>query len=131
MNKKIFIIEDDANVLYALQAKFRVEGFGVEVDSGDSSLEEIMNKIRHYQPDYIILDLILPKLDGFEVARNLQSDNDTKNIKIFVFTNLADEDSRQTGEKAGVDYYLLKTELGTDELVSKVIKIIQNKQKIK
>lgn len=130
MNKKILIIEDDANILYALQAKFRVEGFDVEINSGDVSLEELMNDIRNYRPDYMVLDLILPKLDGFKVACKIQEDDETKGIKIFVFTNLTDNDSRQAGSKAGIDYYLLKTELGTDELVAKVKKIIQNKQKM-
>ncbi len=127
---KIFIIEDDANILYGLQAKFRVEDFDVEIDNGSNSIEEVINNIKFFKPKYVILDLILPKIDGFEVAKKLQEDEETKNIDIFAFTSLSDQDSKERGIKVGVDYYLLKTELSIDELVEKVKKIIQNKQKI-
>lgn len=127
-NKKIFIIEDDANLLYSLLAKFRVEGFDVITDEGINKTE-IMEKIKVFRPDYIILDIILPKINGFQMLAEIKADQTISKIPIFIFTNLSDSDSRRKGKELGADFYLIKTELNIDEFVAKFKKIIGNKEK--
>ena len=127
-NKKILIIEDDANLLYGLQAKFRVENFDVITDEG-SDKTEAMEKIKIQKPDYIILDIILPKINGFDMLSEIKADPAISKIPIFIFTNLSDNDSRQKGAELGADFYLIKDELNLDEFVAKFIKIIKNRNK--
>ena len=128
-NKKIFIIEDDANILYGLEAQFTAADLEVEVSEADEELEELMAKIRDFDPQYIILDLILPKVDGFEVIKKIKSDEELAEKEIFIFTDLSDEDSRSRSLELGADYFFFKEEFDTFEFAEKVKKIVANKDK--
>ncbi|MFH1522791.1 MAG: response regulator [Patescibacteria group bacterium] len=130
MLKKIFIIEDDVNVLYSLQAKFSLNGFQVKTNSGNSVIQELIDEVKKFKPDYVILDLILPKVDGFEIIKALKTEKETASSHIFVFTNLSDEDSRTRGIDLGAEQYFFKVDFGIDEFVEKVKKIIENKSRI-
>ncbi len=127
MSQKIFIIEDDANILYGLKAKFSLNGLQTEVDTGVEDLENILNRIRIFNPDYIILDLILPKVDGFGLLAKLKADQPISKIPVFIFTNLSDEDSKTMGGKLGTDYYFIKSDFTIDEFVEKVKRIVKNR----
>ena len=129
LGSKILIVEDDANLLYGLQAKFRVEGFETITDEGADNLG-LMEKIKTLKPDYIVLDIILPKIDGFKILAEIKADQAISRIPIFIFTNLSDDDSRQKGVDLGADFYLIKDEMNLDEFVVKFKKIISNKEKI-
>jgi len=128
-NKKIFIIEDDANILYGLEAQFTAADLEVEVSEADEEIEELMSKIRDFDPQYIILDLILPKVDGFEVIKRIKSDEELAEKEIFIFTDLSDEDSRSRSLELGADYFFFKEEFDTFEFAEKVKKIVANKDK--
>jgi DNA-binding response OmpR family regulator len=129
MRKKLFIVEDDANILYALQAKFSVAGFEVAVSPGNESESEIAGKITAARPDYLVLDLILPKADGFKILSAIKAPGGLPGLPVFAFTDLNDSESREKGLKLGVSHYLIKNELNTDEFVEKVVKIISNLEK--
>lgn len=129
-DKKILIIEDEANLLYGLQAKFKMAGFEVIIDEGVNKTE-VMEKITILRPDYIILDIILPRVDGFDLLGQMKADPAISMIPVFIFTNLSDADSRRRGEGLGADFYLIKNELNLDEFVAKFEKIINNKEKLK
>ena len=126
---KVFIIEDDANVLFGLQAQLSLRGFNVITENGNESVEAILNKIRIVMPDFVILDLILPKFDGFEILKLIKMDKEICNIPVFAFTNLSDDDSRNRGMDLGIEFYLLKNEISIDEAVDKFTKIVKNKLK--
>ena len=128
-NKKIFIIEDDANLLYGLESQFSADEFEVETATGDEEIEELMNSLRDFEPDHIILDLILPKIDGFEIIKKLKSDDELNDKQIFIFTDLSDEDSRQRSLQLGADYVFFKEEFDTFEFVEKVKRIIATSEK--
>lgn len=130
MKQKIFIIEDDVNLLYSLQAKLSIEDFSVQIHQGNSSIEEILQRIELYVPHYIILDLILPQVDGFEILKSLKSKKITSSIPVFIFTNLSDKDSKARSEKLGAEYYFIKSDFALDELTEKVLKIITNREKV-
>ena len=125
-NKKIFIIEDDINLLYNLESHFSVDEYQVTISQGDEEIEELLNKIRGVLPSYIVLDLILPKLDGFEIVKKIKDDAELSNIPIFIFTDLSDEDSKARSVELGAEYYFLKEELDTFQFAEKVKKIIEN-----
>jgi len=129
MAKKIFIIEDDANLLYSLQAKLRIEGFEIEIDEGVNK-QEIMKKMQKASPDYILLDLVLPQIDGFEIIKLIKTDESLKNIPIFIFSNLSDNDSKTRSMELGAEQFFIKSEFSVDEIVTKIKNIIANKNKV-
>lgn len=128
--KKIFIIEDDANLLYGLEAQFTSADFIVEVSEGDEDEEELLENIRNFEPDYIILDLILPKIEGFDLLKKIKTDPELSEKEIFIFTDLSKEDSKERSLEMGADYVFFKEEFDTFSFAEKVIKIIQNQDKI-
>ena len=127
--KKIFIIEDDANILYGLETQFTAADLDVEVSEADEDLEELITKIKNYDPDYIVTDLILPKIDGFDVIKKIKGDEDLREKEIFIFTDLSDEDSRSRSLELGADYVFFKEDFDTFEFAEKVKKIIANQGK--
>ncbi|MGE5426187.1 MAG: response regulator transcription factor [Bacillota bacterium] len=127
--KKIFILEDDVNILYGLEAQFDSDDFIVEPSEGEEPIEELMDNIRSFEPDYIILDLIMPKIDGFDVIKRIKEDADLGETPIFIFTDLSDEDSKNRSLELGADYYFIKDEFDTFEFAEKVKKIIENQKR--
>ncbi|MFA5023561.1 MAG: response regulator [Patescibacteria group bacterium] len=130
-NKKIFIVEDDANILYGLESQFTAADLEVETSEAEEELEELLSKIKNFDPDYIITDLILPKIDGFEVIKKIKEDDELREKEIFIFTDLSDEDSRSRSLELGADYVFFKEEFDTFEFAEKVKKIIANQGKVK
>ncbi|MFA5753780.1 MAG: response regulator, partial [Patescibacteria group bacterium] len=128
-NKRIFIIEDDANLLYGLESEFTAGELEVETSEGDEEPDELMSRLRDFAPDYIVLDLILPKVDGFEIIKKIKSDEELSDKQIFIFTDLSDEDSRQRSLQLGADYVFFKEEFDTFQFAEKVKKIVANQEK--
>ncbi len=128
-SKKLFIVEDDANILYGLESQFTAADLDVEISEADEEIEELITEIKDFDPDYIVLDLILPKMDGFEVVKRIKSDDELSEKEIFIFTDLSDEDSRSRSLELGADYIFFKDEFDTFEFAEKVIKIVGNKEK--
>jgi len=129
MSEKIYIIEDDANLLYGLQSRFSSEGYEVEITTGEETLEELLAYIKKSKFDYVILDLILPDLDGFELLEAIRTEDELRDLSIFIFTDLSDEDSKHRSMDLGADYYFIKTDFDINEFSEKVIRILNNKQK--
>jgi len=128
MSKKIFIIEDEEGILYGLQDHFTSDGYDVEISAADEELEDLLARIKKTKADYVILDLVLPKLDGLEILKRLKHDDETADIQVLIFTDLSDEDSRARSIGLGANYYFLKSELDITEFADHVEKIIGNKQ---
>jgi len=128
-NKKIFIIEDDADLLYGLEAQFTSGEFIVEIATGEEEIEELLTQLREFDPAYVILDLILPKIDGFEIIKKMKADDELNDRQIFIFTDVSDEDSRQRSLKLGADYFVFKEDFDTFQFAEKVKKIITNQEK--
>jgi len=129
MGKKIFIVEDDVILLSSLQAKFSVEGFNVLVHNGAGDINEIIKLIKISMPDLIILDLILPKVDGFELLGSIKAADSIIGIPIFVFSNLSDDDSKKKCFSLGAEQYFVKSYFNLDQFIEKIKKIIFNKIK--
>lgn len=127
MEKKIFIIEDDPNILYGLQDRFSSEGYEIETSNGDEELDDLSKAVKKFQPDFLILDLILPKLDGFEIIKRLKEEEEISDSNVFIFTDLSDEDSRRRSQELGVDYYFVKNEFDVNEFSEKVKQVIEDR----
>lgn len=130
MKKKVFIIEDDVNILYGLQAKFGLAGMESQACGINDSSREIINDLHKFKPDLIILDMILPNADGFEILKAIRKEEDLKGTTAFIFTNLSDRDSKERSSQLGYNNYFSKSDLNVDQFIEKVLKIIANKSKI-
>ena len=130
MKEKILIVEDDLPTLKLLEETLRMEGF--EIDSATFAKEAIekLNEIREgkaEKPILILLDLILPDMNGIEVLKEAKKYPETKNIKIFAFTNYTDPDMNRQLIKEGVDKIILKAEISLKELFEIIKKEILQK----
>lgn len=130
MDKRIHIIEDNVNILSGLQAKFSSLGMGVSTSDGSGDIEHIVRAIIAQKPHYIILDLILPLLDGLEILKNIKANENIHNIPVFVFSDFSEEDLKNKCLNLGADYYFLKNEFNLDQFIEKVIRIINNREKV-
>ncbi len=106
MNKKRILIVDDEDDLRNM-LKFRLEAMNYDVSEAVDG-QEGLDKARSSKPDLIILDLMLPKIDGFKVCRMLKFDEKHKNIPIIMFTARAQEKDKQIGKEMGADAYITK-----------------------
>lgn len=127
MEKKIFIIEDDTNILYGLHDIFSSDGYEVATSNGDEELEDLISELKKLKPDFIILDLILPKLDGFDIIKKIKEDEEIAESRIFIFTDLSDEDSRHRSQEMGVNYYFVKNEFDIYEFCEKIKLLMEDK----
>lgn len=119
--KKILIIEDDYFLVEACKTKFENAGYTVEsAQNGEEGLE----KISDYKPDLILLDLLMPIMDGFEVLKKLKQDDNTKDIPVMMITNLWQEDDRDQALALGATDYVVKSNIALNELVQKVDKLV-------
>ncbi len=119
--KQILIVEDDIFLSGIYQKKFEVEGFSVIIaDNGEKGCNEAKKK----KPDLILLDILLPKLDGFAVLKKLKADCETKNIPVILLTNLGQKDDVEKGIEMGAVDYLIKVHFKPSEVVEKVRKVL-------
>ncbi|MFO1462956.1 MAG: response regulator transcription factor [bacterium] len=102
---KVLIIEDEADIQQLLAFHFQQGGFRVEACSNGA---EGLKKAREKRPDLIVLDLMLPGMDGFEVCRTLKGGQDTKTIPIIMLTAKGEEIDKVVGFELGADDYLTK-----------------------
>ena len=131
MNKKTFIVEDDANLLYSLQAKLSLVGVEVETNSGNTGISELINDIKKAKPNFIILDLILPKKNGFEVLETIRQDPLLEKLPVIIISNLGQPSDIERGKALGVIDYFIKARLSVEELVNKVKKQTEAAKELK
>tara|TARA_Y100000310_G_scaffold85265_1_gene82108 strand:+ start:25485 stop:25853 length:369 start_codon:yes stop_codon:yes gene_type:complete len=119
--EKILFIEDESALQETFGEVLKQEGYEVvKAMDGEAGLE--MAKTQ--KPDLILLDLILPKLHGFEVLKKLKGDPETKEIPIIVLTNLEDMKDIENAIELGATTYLVKVNYSLDEVVSKIKKAL-------
>jgi DNA-binding response OmpR family regulator len=103
--KKVLIVEDEVDLVETIRFLLEREGYGVLV-SGDG--EDALHQARRESPDLIILDIMLPKLDGYKVCRELKSDERYKQIPILMLSAKAQQKDRIIGMEAGAEEYITK-----------------------
>lgn len=104
---RVLIVDDDPVIRRLLQVNFRLEGFEVHT-AGDG--EEALATIRAHRPDAVVLDVTMPLMDGFEVARRIRDDESEggADIPVVIVTARVREEDRQEAERAGAAAYLTK-----------------------
>ncbi|MFH1457331.1 MAG: response regulator [Patescibacteria group bacterium] len=121
---KILLVEDERSIADMYKMKFEREGFEViYIDNGDGVLKTVLEK----KPNIVLLDIILPKVDGFSVLKELKNNSKTKMTPIIMLTNLGQEEDINKAKKLGVDEYLVKANLTPTQVVEKVKEILKIK----
>lgn len=120
----VLLVEDDSFLANIYKTKFEMEGFKISVsENGEAALTDVKKK----KPAIILLDILLPKLDGFVVLSKLKEDKDTKDIPVILLTNLGQKDDVQKGLDLGAVDYLIKAHFKPSEVVDKVKKVLSLK----
>lgn len=116
-NKKILIVDDEKLILKALRQKLLSEGFIVE-SAFDG--EQALARVNQEKPDLILLDIVMPKMDGISVLKQLKSSNETKNIPVIMLSNLYDDKKVAETLSAGGTEYLVKVEHTLSDIITRV-----------
>jgi len=119
--KRVLVVDDELDMLMVI--KLRLEASGYEVVTATDGLEGL-NTARRVKPDLIVLDVMLPKMNGYKVSRFLKYDEEYKHIPIVMLTALAGEEDRSTGIETGANAYITKP-FETQELVDTVRRFLQ------
>lgn len=114
--KKILIVDDEVDLVETLRFSLENEGYNVLVSYNG---EDALNQARKENPDLILLDLMLPKLDGYKVCRLLKFDEIYKHIPILMLTAKTQEKDKLLGKETGANEYITKP-FEMDELIEKV-----------
>lgn len=118
---KLLLVEDDFALRDIYSARFMAEGF--EVATASDGEEALAVAVRE-KPNLIILDVMMPKISGFDVLDILRQTPETKETQVIMMTALSQETDRQRGETLGVDRYLVKSQVTLDDVVNTVQQVI-------
>jgi len=113
---KILVVDDEVDLVETLRFPLEMEGYNVLVSYNG---EDALNKARKENPDLILLDLMLPKLDGYKVCRLLKFDERYKHIPILMLTAKTQQKDKLMGQETGADEYITKP-FEFDELMKKI-----------
>jgi len=115
--KLILLVEDDEFLAELYATKLNLEDFEVALATdGEKGLKIIKEK----KPDLVLLDIILPKMDGFEILKIMKADKKLKTIPVILLTNLSQKDEVKRGLALGADDYLIKAHFMPSEVVKKI-----------
>ncbi len=123
--KKILVVDDEEDLVIALSARLKAGGYEVLVARDGL---EALTKARTLKPDLILLDLMLPKMDGYKVARLLKLDQRYAGIPILMLTARGQEMDQDLGRQAGVDDYIVKP-FDSTELMVRIKELLEKARK--
>ncbi len=117
MKKKILIVEDDRFLRELIAKKIKEQGYDVsEAGDGESGLK----LIKETKLDLILLDLILPGIDGFQVLKNIKQDPETADIPVIILSNLGQKEDIDKGMDLGAEDFLIKAHFTPGEIIEKI-----------
>lgn len=115
--KKILTIEDDSFLKNIESSKFTKSGFEVATAMTKA---DIASSLATSTPDVILLDIMLPDIDGYQVLQNIKADEKTKNIPVIVFSNLSSDEDIKKMTEAGAAAFMIKSNFTLDEVIEKI-----------
>ena len=120
---KILLVEDDKSLREIYNVRLGAEGYDI-VSAGDG--EEALALAIKERPDLIVSDVMMPKISGFDMLDILRSTTETKNVKVIMMTALSNEEQRQRGLALGADRYLVKSQVGIEDVVRTVHEVLED-----
>jgi DNA-binding response OmpR family regulator len=119
---KVLIVEDDNFLANAYRVKLTKSGFEVKMArDGNEALETLAS----FVPDAIVLDLVMPRKDGFQTLEEIMKNPTWKNIPVIIASNLSQKEDIQKGMKLGARDYFIKSDLSLEHLIEKIHKLIK------
>ena len=118
---KIMLVEDDKSLREIYGVRLLAEGYDI-VSAGDG--EEALAMAIKERPQLIVSDVMMPKISGFDMLDILRSTTETRDIKVIMMTALSSEEQRQRGESLGADRYLVKSQVGIEDVVRVVHEVL-------
>jgi len=119
---KILLVEDDINLRDVYYARLQADGYELSVASNG---EEALAMAVKERPDLIILDVMMPRISGFDVLDILRTTPEIAHTKVIMMTALGSSEDRERGEKLGVDKYLVKSQVTLEDVVATIKKVLQ------
>lgn len=117
MQKKILLVEDDATLANVYLSRLQLEGFDVEhVANGELALSKAID----FKPDLIVLDAMMPKINGFDVLDILRNTPETMNVRIIMLTALSQPKDKERAAALGADDYLVKSQVVISDVVDRI-----------
>jgi len=120
--KTILLVEDDPFLIDIYSTKLKESGFSVQVAQDG---EEAMIKIKEFMPALILLDIVLPTVNGWEILKNIRKDPVLKDIRVVVLSNLGEKEEVERGMKSGADKYLVKARYTPTEVAEEIKKLLE------
>ncbi len=121
MTTKIMLVEDDKSLREIYSIRLVAEGYNI-VSAGDG--EEALALAVQEKPELIIADVMMPKISGFDMLDILRSQPETSKIKVIMMTALSSDDQRQRGEALGAERYLVKSQVGIEDVIATVHEVL-------
>lgn len=121
MAAKVLLVEDDANLRDIYFARFQAEGYDLSVAANG---EEALAMTVKVKPDLMILDVMMPRISGFDVLDIVRSTPDTAATKVIMMTALSEESDRSRGRALGVDEYLVKSQVTLEDVVATAKRVL-------
>jgi CheY-like chemotaxis protein len=121
MAKKVLLIEDEQLMIDLLERKLKADGYDVSVAKDG---EEGLEKMGEISPDIVLLDIVMPKMGGFEVMEGMAKDEKLKKIPVIVISNSGQPVELDRAKRLGAKDWLIKTEFDPQEVIDKVVKQI-------
>ena len=120
--KKVLLVEDDPFLSDIYITKLKQSGFAVDlaIDGKDA-----LRKLRRGLPDLLLLDIVLPKLDGWSVLDKIRKEGGLGNMKVVILSNLGQREDVRKGEKFGISGYLIKARHTPSEVIEEIKKLLR------
>ena len=123
-NKTILLVDDDLTLREMYEERLKSEGFTIVQASNG---EEALSKAKDIKPNLILLDIMMPKINGFDVLKGLKADSELKDIPVIILTALIQDVDRVQGDKLGATDYIVKSETMPGEVITKIRNAIGQK----
>lgn len=123
IQKKLLLVEDDSFILDIYDMKLSEAGYAVTLaNNGRDALKQLEED--NFMPDLILLDIVMPYMDGFDVLKVLKENSDWKEIPVIMLTNLSQKDDIERAVEMGANDYLIKSHFTPSEVLTKIQKYI-------
>ncbi|MDP3970178.1 MAG: response regulator [bacterium] len=119
----IIVVEDESFLSKILAERLNDEGFKKIIVASNGV--EALQKIKDDQPDLILLDMILPKMNGFEVLEELKNDDKLKNIPVLILSNLGQDNDIERAKELGADQYIVKSNFSMHKVMASVTEMLE------
>jgi len=125
--KQILLVEDDPFLIDIYTTKFKEEGFSVEVaNDGEEGLRKLKEGEGNEEKfDLLVLDIVLPHVDGWEILKEIKASEKLKNLKIVILSNLGQKGEVEKGVKLGATKYLIKAHYTPSEVVAEIKQLLK------